>query len=90
MFVLAVITASAAPQISQANVYVRPFSITIQQDALNYAKNNIDGLNISTRNQTTKAYHFFARMDGTDRAPEIEGVDQAWMRRVQALLSKYK
>jgi len=57
---------------------------------LNFAKGNIDGLNISTRDQSTKAYHFFARMDGTERAPEIEGVDQAWMQRVQALLSKYK
>lgn len=56
---------------------------------LNYAKQNIDGLNISNRNSTTKAYHFFARMDGSDRSAEIEGVDQAWMQRVQALYSKY-
>ncbi|WP_207535374.1 hypothetical protein [Desertivirga arenae] len=56
---------------------------------LEYARQNIDGLNVSNRNPTTKAYHFFARMDGSDRSAEIEGVDQAWMQRVQALYSKY-
>lgn len=57
---------------------------------LTYAQGNIDGLNKACRDTTTHGYSFFARMDGTDRAPEREGVDQAWMQRVQALLSKYK
>jgi uncharacterized protein YyaL (SSP411 family) len=56
---------------------------------LTYAKGNIDGLNKACRNVTTKGYVFFARMDGTDRAPEFETVDQAWMQRVQALYAKY-
>jgi len=56
---------------------------------LTFAKNNIDGLNISNRDAVTKGYYFFARMDGTSRSPELEGVDQAWMQRVQALYSKY-
>ncbi|RYE20951.1 MAG: hypothetical protein EOP51_16725 [Sphingobacteriales bacterium] len=57
---------------------------------LTYAKNNIDGLNKSNRNATTFGYHFFAAFNGTDRAPEFETVDQAWMQRVQALYSKYQ
>ena len=57
---------------------------------LTYAKNNIDGLNRACRDANTKGYCFFARMDGTDRAPEREGVDQAWMQRIQALMSKYQ
>jgi uncharacterized protein YyaL (SSP411 family) len=57
---------------------------------LDYAQNNIDGLNKACRDINTNGYSFFARMDGTDRAPEREGVDQAWMQRVQAMLSKYR
>ncbi|WP_207424650.1 glycoside hydrolase family 76 protein [Desertivirga brevis] len=68
---------------------IRLYEADNNQTWLNYAKQNIDGLNVSNRNSTTKAYHFFARMDGSDRSPEIEGVDQAWMQRVQALYSKY-
>jgi len=56
---------------------------------LTYAKGNIDGLNKATRNTTNYGYYFFANMDGTNRAPEMEGVDQSWMQRVQALMSKY-
>jgi uncharacterized protein YyaL (SSP411 family) len=57
---------------------------------LTYAKGNIDALNKSSRNATNKGYHFFARPDGGDRSPEMEGVDQAWMQRIQALMSKYQ
>lgn len=57
---------------------------------LSYAKGNIDCLNLANRNATTHSYAFFAAFDGTNRAPEIEEVDQAWMQRVQALMSKYQ
>jgi len=57
---------------------------------LTYAKDNIDRLNIATRNTTTHGYCFFAAFDGTNRAPELETVDQAWMQRVQALMAKYQ
>jgi uncharacterized protein YyaL (SSP411 family) len=57
---------------------------------LTYAKNNIDGLNKACRDVNTHAYYFFASMDGSNRSPEIETVDQAWMQRVQALYSKYQ
>lgn len=56
---------------------------------LTYAKNNIDRLNIANRNAAAHAYYYFAAFDGTSRSPEIEGVDQAWMQRIQALVSKY-
>jgi uncharacterized protein YyaL (SSP411 family) len=57
---------------------------------LNYARQNIDALNIACRNGTNYSYCFFANLDGSNRAPEIEGVDQAWMQRIQALISKYQ
>lgn len=57
---------------------------------LTYAKGNIDGLNKACRDTNTHGYYFFASMDGTNRAPELETVDQAWMQRIQALMSKYK
>jgi len=57
---------------------------------LTYAKNNIDGLNKSNRNNSTFGYYFFAAFNGSDRSPELETVDQAWMQRVQALYSKYQ
>lgn len=57
---------------------------------LTYAKNNIDGLNKACRDASSKGYYFFASMDGSNRSPELEGVDQAWMQRVQALMARYE
>ena len=57
---------------------------------LTFAKGNINGLNKACRDPNTKGYYFFAAMDGTNRSPELEGVDQAWMQRVQALMSRYE
>lgn len=56
---------------------------------LTYARNNIDALNKAARNADSKAYYYFAGFDGNNRAPEIEGVDQAWMQRIQAMMAKY-
>jgi len=56
---------------------------------LTYARNNIDALNKAARNADSHAYYFFAGFAGNDRAPEIEGVDQAWMQRIQAMMAKY-
>lgn len=56
---------------------------------LTYARNNIDALNKATRNADTHAYYYFASFAGNNRSPEIEGVDQAWMQRIQAMMSKY-
>ena len=56
---------------------------------LTYARNNIDALNKATRNADTHAYYYFASFAGNNRSPEIEGVDQAWMQRIQAMMAKY-
>jgi uncharacterized protein YyaL (SSP411 family) len=56
---------------------------------LTFARNNIDALNKATRNADSRAYYFFASFNGTNRSPEIEGVDQAWMQRVQAMMAMY-
>jgi uncharacterized protein YyaL (SSP411 family) len=57
---------------------------------LTFAQNNIDALNKAARNKDTHAYYFFSGFAGDNRSPEIEGVDQAWMQRIQAMMSKYK
>lgn len=68
---------------------VRLYETDKNANWLTYAKNNIDRLNIANRNTTSHGYYYFAAFDGTNRAPELETVDQAWMQRVQALVSKY-
>ncbi|RYU90977.1 hypothetical protein EWM62_07670 [Mucilaginibacter terrigena] len=57
---------------------------------LTFAQNNIDALNKASRNKDTHGYYFFSGFAGNDRSPEVEGVDQAWMQRIQAMMSKYK
>jgi uncharacterized protein YyaL (SSP411 family) len=57
---------------------------------LNYARGNIDAINVVLRDPNSKGYYQFAALDGAGRYTNMEGVDQAWMQRVQALLSKYK
>lgn len=68
---------------------IRLYEADKNESWLVYAKENINRLNIANRNQTTYGYYFFAGFDGQNRSPEIETVDQAWMQRIQALLSKY-
>jgi uncharacterized protein YyaL (SSP411 family) len=57
---------------------------------LGYAKGNIDAINTVLRDPVTHGYYQFAGLDGAGRYTNLEGVDQAWMQRIQALLSKYK
>lgn len=57
---------------------------------LSYAKGNIDAINTVLRDPASKGYYQFAGLDGAGRYTNFEGVDQAWMQRIQALLSKYK
>jgi uncharacterized protein YyaL (SSP411 family) len=56
---------------------------------LTYAKGNIDQINAVLRNSSF-GYYQYAGLDGAGRYTNLEEVDQAWMQRVQALLSKYK
>jgi len=68
---------------------IRLYEADKNQTWLTYARENIDRLNIANRNQGTFGYYFFAGFDGQNRSPELETVDQAWMQRIQAMLSKY-
>ena len=56
---------------------------------LAYAKGNIDAINVVLRD-ASHGYYQFAALDGAGRYTNMEGVDAAWMQRVQALLSQYK
>jgi len=42
------------------------------------------------KSPVTNGYYQYAGLDGAGRYTNMEGVDQAWMQRVQTLLSKYK
>ena len=57
---------------------------------LTYAKANIDQLNAVLKNAANSGYYNYAGLDGAGRYTNMEGVDQAWMQRVQTLLSKYR
>jgi len=57
---------------------------------LSYAKGNIDQINTVLKNTASNGYYNYAGLDGAGRYTNMEEVDQAWMQRVQALLSKYK
>jgi uncharacterized protein YyaL (SSP411 family) len=57
---------------------------------LTYAKGNIDGINTVLRNPSNNGYFQFAGLDGSGKYSNYESVDQAWMQRLQVMLSKYK
>ncbi|WP_428329170.1 glycoside hydrolase family 76 protein [Mucilaginibacter sp.] len=57
---------------------------------LTYAKGNIDAINVVLRDANSNGYYQYAGLDGAGRYTNLEGVDQAWMQRVQVLLAKYK
>lgn len=57
---------------------------------LDYAQQNIDYINSKLRNTTNKGYYHFCNLDGSNIETRMEGVDQAWMQRTQAMLSDYR
>lgn len=57
---------------------------------LSYAKGNVDAINTILLNPANKGYLQFANLDGSGKYSNYEGVDQAWMQRLQVMLSKYK
>jgi hypothetical protein len=57
---------------------------------LDYAQQNIDYMNSKLRNSENYGYYAFCNVDGSSVDTRHEGVDQAWMQRVQALLSNYR
>jgi uncharacterized protein YyaL (SSP411 family) len=56
---------------------------------LTYAKSNIDFINTYMLNPNTGAYYQYCNVDGTGVNSDIEGVDQAWMQRIQTLYAPY-
>ena len=56
---------------------------------LTYATANINQIN-AVMKAANNGYYQYAGLDGAGRYSNMEGVDQAWMQRVQATLSKYK
>ena len=56
---------------------------------LTYAMANINQIN-AVMKAANNGYYQYAGLDGAGRYSNMEGVDQAWMQRVQAMLSKYK
>jgi len=57
---------------------------------LGYAQGNIDAINTVLKDPVTYGYYQFADLNGAGRYANIEGVDVAWMQRLQALLSTYR
>jgi uncharacterized protein YyaL (SSP411 family) len=57
---------------------------------LGYAQRNIDFMNEHIRDKSTFCYYQYCNVDGTNVQTHVEGVDQAWMERVQAMMSKFR
>lgn len=57
---------------------------------LDYAQQNIDYMNSKLRNAANNGYYTFCNFNGSGIDTRMEGVDQAWMQRIQALLSNYR
>jgi uncharacterized protein YyaL (SSP411 family) len=57
---------------------------------LNYAKGNIDAINTVLRDPASHGYYQYAGLDGAGRYSNMEEVDQAWMQRIQVLMSRYR
>lgn len=73
-----------------SEAFIRLYEADKNPSWLSYAKGNIDAINTVLRDPGSHGYYQFAGLDGAGRYTNFEGVDQAWMERIQALLSKYK
>lgn len=69
---------------------IRLYEVDQNVSWLSYAKGNVDAINTVLLNPINNGYLQFANLDGTAKYSNYEGVDQAWMQRLQAMLSKYK
>ena len=47
-------------------------------------------MNHHLRDNATGGYYVFCNMDGSNVQKTMEGVDQAWMQKIQAMLSSYQ
>jgi uncharacterized protein YyaL (SSP411 family) len=57
---------------------------------LDYAQKNIDFLNTYNRNATNGGYYAFTNLNGSISDSHYEGVDQAWMQRINAQMAEYR
>jgi hypothetical protein len=57
---------------------------------LDYAQQNIDFINLKMKNTSNGGYYQYYNYGPETRSDNYEAVDQAWMQRIQVLLSKYR
>lgn len=70
--------------------FIKLYELDNNSNWLVYAKANVDAINVVLKNPALNGYYQYAALDGAGRYTNLEGVDQAWMQRVQTLLSKYR
>lgn len=69
---------------------VRLYEADHNEGWLDDAQANIDTLNLFLRDPTRGGYFASCKVDGSDRSTLQQCVDQSWMQRAQALLSRYR
>jgi uncharacterized protein YyaL (SSP411 family) len=69
---------------------VRLYEADRNQAWLDDAQANVDMLNLFLRDATSGGYFSECRVDGGNRSTLQQCVDQSWMQRAQALLSRYR
>lgn len=69
---------------------IKLYELDNNDNWLVYAKANVDAINVILKNTALNGYYQYAGLNGAGRYTNLEGVDQAWMQRVQVMLSKYR
>jgi uncharacterized protein YyaL (SSP411 family) len=69
---------------------IRLYEADRNQGWLDDAQANVDMLNLFLRDPATGGYYSECRVDGGNRSALQQCVDQSWMQRTQALLSRYR
>lgn len=70
---------------------IRLYQVDGNTNWLNFAQRNIDYMNSHLFDKKFGGYYQFCNMDGSNLTTnQLEGVDQAWMQRVQAMISAFR
>jgi hypothetical protein len=70
---------------------IRLYQVDGNTKWLDHAKRNIDYINKYLKNDSLPgSYYKFCNMDGSQVVKTMEGVDQAWMQRIQAMMANYR
>ena len=69
---------------------IRLYEADRERGWLDDAQTNVDMLNLFLRDPATGGYYSECRVDGGNRTALQQCVDQSWMQRTQALLSRYR